>query len=136
MNQVNLIGRLAKDPEIRYTQEGTAWGSFTLAVDNNDKEKTASFITCKTFRQTAEVMEKWGMKGRLIGVSGHIKTGSYEKDGHKVFTMDVIVDRVEFLDKVEKHEQLAIKPEEPKKAEEAPKIPEGFSQITDEDIPF
>lgn len=130
MNVVILSGRLSKDPDVRYTQGGMCWASFTVAVSNPGKDKGTSFINCKAFEKTAESIEKNAYKGRLIGVVGRIQTGSYvAKDGHKVFTTDVMVDRVEYFDKKQE-----VQPDEIDKG--ASVQIEGFSQFTDDDIPF
>ena len=102
MNIVTLTGRLTKDPEIRYTQSGMCVAAFTIAVDRFTKEgKTADFPRITAFGKTAENMEKYCHKGMMLGVQGRIQTGSYEKDGKKVYTTDVMADRVEFLSKSE-----------------------------------
>ena len=99
MNNVFLIGRTTKDPEIRYSQNNLAISRFTLAVDRASKEKETDFISCIAFDKTAELMEKYVPKGRKVAIQGHIQTGSYEaKDGHKVYTTDVIVERLEFCE--------------------------------------
>ena len=99
MNNVFLIGRTTKDPEIRYSQNNLAIARFTLAVDRVSKEKETDFISCIAFGKTAELMEKYVPKGRKIAIQGHIQTGSYDaKDGHKVYTTDVIVERLEFCE--------------------------------------
>lgn len=102
MNTVNLIGRLTKDPEIKYTSSGIAICKFILAVNrdftNQNGEREADFITCTTFKKTAENLVNYQKKGSQIGVVGRIQTGSYEgQDGKRIFTTDVVVDRVEFL---------------------------------------
>ena len=106
MNKVVLIGRMARDPEVRYSQNDTsmAIARFSLAVDrrratNNQDGQSADFISCVAFGRTAEFIEKYFTKGRRIGVYGHIQTGSYtNKDGAKVYTTDVVVDEAEFVD--------------------------------------
>lgn len=103
MNTVNLIGRLTKDPELRYSPSGMAICKFTLAVNrdftNQNGEREADFITCTAFKKTAENLSNYQTKGSRIGVVGRIQTGSYEgQDGKRVFTTDVMVDRIEFLD--------------------------------------
>ena len=99
MNHVVLIGRTTKDIELRYSQNQTAIARFSLAVDRMSKEKGTDFISCIAFGKTAELLEKYVPKGRKIAVQGHIQTGSYDaKDGHKVYTTDVIVDRMEFCE--------------------------------------
>ena len=107
MNQWNGTGRLVKDPEIRYAngQNGQLCiASFNLAVDRRFKkegEATADFISCKAFGKTAEFIQKYFHKGMKMGVSGRIQTGSYEKDGQKRYTTDIIIEEVEFLEKKE-----------------------------------
>lgn len=101
MNNVILIGRLTKDPEIRYPQSGTATCRFTLAVDRPTKqgeEKKADFIGCVAFGATAENVSKYKIKGDPLAVRGRIQTGSYKnKDGQTVYTTDVIAENVEFI---------------------------------------
>src|SRR5690606_20661485 len=102
MNTVNLIGRLTKDPELKYTPSGMAICKFTVAVNrdftNQSGEREADFINCTAFKKTAENLSNYQTKGSQIGVVGRIQTGSFEgQDGKRVFTTDVIVDRVEFL---------------------------------------
>ena len=101
MNTVNLIGRLTKDPEeatIKSKDGDLLKVSFTLAVDRNKDE--ADFIRCYAFGKTAETIADYTGKGVRIGVTGHIRTGSYEDKETKktVFTTDVIVDRFDFAD--------------------------------------
>lgn len=124
MNQVILIGRLTRDPETRYTQEGMAIARFALAVDRQTKgEKKADFINILVFGKQAENCEKYLAKGRKVAIEGRIQTGSYTKDdGTKVYTTDVVASRVEFIDWGEKK----------KEDEEAP---QGFEAL-EEDIPF
>ena len=107
MNNWNGTGRLVKDPEIRYAdgQNGQLCiAAFNLAVDRRLKkegEATADFISCKAFGKTAEFIQKYFHKGMKMGVSGRIQTGSYEKDGQKRYTTDIIIEEVEFLEKKE-----------------------------------
>ncbi len=107
MNKAILMGRLTRDPEIRYTQgeNQMAVARFTLAVDRNRRsnrggdENTADFISCVAFGKTAEFMEKYIRKGTKIAMTGRIQTGSYtNKDGVKVYTTDVVVDEMEFAE--------------------------------------
>lgn len=98
MNNVVLMGRLTKDPDIRRTNDGTAIGRFTLAVDRMKKDE-ADFIGCVTFGKTAEFAEKYLKKGTKIAGSGRIQTGNYtNKEGQKVYTTDVILERLEFAE--------------------------------------
>lgn len=105
MNKVELIGRLTKDPDVRYTQgqNSTCIARFTLAVDRRfkrDGEADADFITCVAFGKTGEFIEKYFTKGMKIAISGRIQTGSYDnKDGYKVYTTDVVVEECEFVEK-------------------------------------
>lgn len=100
MNNVALIGRLTKEAAITTikTKDGNLLKAvFTLAVDRNADE--ADFIRCQAYGKTAEIVERYTAKGTRIGVTGHIKTDSYEhKDGYTVYTSDVIVDRFDFAD--------------------------------------
>ena len=105
MNNVVLTGRLTKDPEPRsiMTANGEMQAvNFILAVDRKtkkDEQNSADFIRCQAFSKTAEAICKYLHKGSKICIRGHIQTGSYEKqDGTKVYTTDVIVDHMEFLD--------------------------------------
>lgn len=105
MNKVILMGRLTRDPEVRYTQrdsDTSAVARFSLAVDRRfkrDGEQTADFINCVAFGKTGEFIEKYGHKGTKFVVEGRIQTGSYtNKDGQKVYTTDVVVEQVEFAE--------------------------------------
>mgnify|MGYP000649705285 FL=1 len=104
MNKVILMGRLVRDPEIRYTQgeNSMAVARFTLAVDRRfkrDNQPTADFISCICFRKTAEFVEKYCKKGTKLAVDGSWQTGSYtNKDGNKVYTNDCLVDNCEFAE--------------------------------------
>ncbi len=135
MNNVVLIGRLTKDPELRYIpQSETAVASFTLAVDRPlSKEKAADFIRIVAFGKTAELCERFLTKGRLVGVQGRIQTGSYKtQSGETRYTTEVYADRVEFLDRGDK----AVSGESDRKP--VPQVPEGFQALDedDDDIPF
>ncbi len=106
MNKVILMGRLTRDPEVRYTQgeKSMAVARYTLAVDrrgtrSNNGEQQADFINCVAFDKRGEFAEKYFRKGLRVLVSGRIQTGSYtNKDGQKVYTTDVIVEDQEFAD--------------------------------------
>ena len=136
MNNVSLIGRLTRDPEVRYTA-GTqmAVAKFTVAIDDGfGEKKRTNFIPVTVFGQNAENCEKYLAKGRLVGVQGKIQTGSYtNKDGATVYTTDVVADRVEFLEWGERNERSAAPRQSGMGGFDA--APEGFSAI-DEDIPF
>lgn len=137
MNKVILIGRPTNNPEVRYSQTAqgnTAIARFTLAVDRKfkkDGEASADFINCVAFGKNGEFAEKYLKKGTKIAVEGRIQTGSYEKDGKKVYTTDIVVEGYEFCES---------KGQEAPKAQEAPKsstdewlsIPDGI----DGELPF
>lgn len=103
INNVVLVGRLTKDPELRQTQSGVAVARFTLAVNrpfsNQNGEKQADFISIVVWRKQAENCAQFLHKGSLAGVQGRIQTGSYEgQDGKRVYTTEVIADNVQFLE--------------------------------------
>ena len=139
MNSVVLIGRLTRDPEVRYTggQNNMAVATFSVAIDRPVKqgqEKKADFPRVTAVGRQAENCEKFLAKGRLVGVQGRIQTGSYtNKDGRTVYTTDVVADRVEFLEWGNKNDSGGA--QQPAGAPEPPAAPEGFS-YSDDDIPF
>lgn len=99
MNKVIITGNLTKDSELRFTAgSGVAVTKFTLAVQKRKKEDGADFINCVWFGKGAESMAQYLVKGAKVGIVGRINTGNYEaKDGHKVYTTDVIVEELEVL---------------------------------------
>lgn len=111
MNNVILIGRIAKKPELEYTTSNMAVTKFILAVDRG-KDKGADFIRITAFDKQAENICRYMDKGRQIAIHGRIQTGSYEKDGKRIYTQDVISDRSEFLGKAEERPVEREKPEE------------------------
>ena len=102
MNSVQLIGRLTRDPEIRYTDGGASIAKFGIAVDRRFKQENgadADFINIVSFGKTAEFIEKYFHKGMKIALNGRIQTGSYtDKDGKKVYTTDIVAENVEFCE--------------------------------------
>lgn len=101
MNSVQIIGRLTKDPEVRYTNsaEPLAIARYTIAVDRGDKDKNTDFINCVALGKSGSFAEKYLHKGMKIAVEGRIQTGSYtDKDGNKRYTTDVLVNRHEFCE--------------------------------------
>ena len=120
MNKVILMGRLTRDPEVRYSrgEKSTAVGRYTLAVDRifkKEGEPTADFINCLAFGRIAELAEKYLKKGSRVIVDGRIQTGSYtDKDGRKVYTTNVVIEHQEFA--------------------ESKKTDDGFEEA--EDVPF
>lgn len=117
MNKVILMGRLTREPEIKYTQGNNAMcvARFSLAVDRKfkrDGEPTADFINCVAFGKTAEVLEKYCAKGTKLVVEGRIQTGSYtNRDGQKVYTTDIAVENLEFAESKANAEQNNSRPE-------------------------
>lgn len=103
INRAVLVGRLTNDMELRYTQSGTAVGSFNLAVNrqfkNADGDREADFVSCVIWRKAAESLANFTHKGSLIGVDGHIQTRNYEnKQGNRVYVTEIVVDNFSLLD--------------------------------------
>ena len=144
MNNVTLIGRLTKDPEVRYTADQMAIAKFTVAVDRFGKEKQADFIPVTVFGKQAENCEKYLVKGRKVAIQGRIQTGSYtNRDGATVYTTDVVADRVEFLEWGDRNERSgggsryqSSQPSNQGSADRDMGVPEGFQALQDDDIPF
>lgn len=143
MNKVILMGRLTRDPEVRYSQgERTMTiAKYTLAVDRRgrrsqgDNEQTADFINCVAFDRAGEFAEKYFRQGMRVLISGRIQTGSYiNKDGIKVYTTDIIVDDQEFADSkgVASGGQASSRPE-PADADGFVNIPDN---LEDDNLPF
>ncbi len=132
MNKAIIMGRPTKDPAITYAQGNQLMvARYTLAVDRVGKDKGADFISCVAFGKGAEFAEKYVKKGRKYLVSGRIQTGSYDaKDGHKVYTTDIIVESQEFADA----KDSPAAPTAPKKESDSfMAIPDG---VDDEGLPF
>lgn len=102
INQVVLVGRVVKELDLKYTQSGKAVARFNLAVNRDFKDANgdsqADFPSCQVWGKTAEVMADSLRKGSLIDVTGRIQTGSYEKDGQRIYTTDVVVEKFHFLE--------------------------------------
>jgi len=130
MNNVVLIGRLTKDPEIRYTQDGMAIANFNLAIDRPPKKdgtKEADFPKVIVFGKQAENCGKFLAKGMLAGIQGRIQTGSYtNKNGDKVYTTEVVAERVEFLEWKDKKDN----------AQQSSFDDMGFQPVDDAEVPF
>ena len=105
MNKVILKGVITRDIDLRYTKNEIAVARFIVATKRNTANKDgkyeSDFISCVAYQHNAEMINKYFSKGNGILVEGHIQTGSYEKDGKKVYTTDVVVERVEFVDKLQ-----------------------------------
>ena len=150
MNKVILMGRLTRDPEVRYSagENALAIARYTLAVDRRfrrDGEATADFISCVSFGRTAEFAEKYFRQGLKIIVSGRIQTGSYtNRDGQKVYTTEVVVEEQEFAESKAASDNYAAS--HPQTSSPAPSMPapgaasaDGFMNIPDgidEELPF
>ena len=103
LNSVSLTGRLTRDADLRYTQSGTAVGSFTLAVDRKFKskngERETDFVNCQIWRKSADNFANFTHKGALVGIEGHIQTRTYDNaQGQKVFVTEVIVENFALLE--------------------------------------
>lgn len=102
MNKVIIMGRLCGDPDVGTTNSGKKYARYRLAVDrpgkSADGQQTADFIPCIAWEKGADFAERWLTKGKRIMVEGRIQTGSYEKDGQKHYTTDIVVERHEFCD--------------------------------------
>lgn len=126
MNNVILVGRLTKDPDIRYTAKtNTAVATFNIAIDRMGDG--ADFPRVRVIGKQAENVEKYVKKGSMVGIEGRLETGEYESDGRKVYYTDVIANRVEFISTGKKHAENA--KQEPVEAQES------FESV-DEDVPF
>ncbi|WCF11578.1 single-stranded DNA-binding protein (plasmid) [Paenibacillus thiaminolyticus] len=102
LNKVVLIGRLTRDPELRYTPSGTATATFTLAVErsfsNSEGKREADFIPVVTWRRLAEIVANHVRKGNLVAVEGRIQVRNYEREGKRIYLTEVVADNVRFLD--------------------------------------
>ena len=126
MNKLVIAGRLTRDPEVRYSQEGTAIARYSLAVDRRGRDAGTDFIPCVAFNKGAEFAEKYLKQGTKMIIFGHIQTGSYTKqDGTKVYTTDVIVEEQEFAESKASGGNAAEREQKP--VEDA----NGFMQIPD-----
>lgn len=107
MNTVILMGRTTRDADIRQSagEKPMTIARFNLAVDRRGKDNGTDFINMVAFGKTAEIVEKYVTKGKKIVVRGHIQTGSYEKDGKKIYTTDVVAEEVEFAESKKTQEE-------------------------------
>lgn len=143
MNKAILMGRLTRDPNVRYTQgaESTCVARYTLAVDRRAKQEgqqSADFIGCVAFGRNGEFAEKYLKQGSKIVVTGHIQTGSYtNRDGNKVYTTDIVIEEQEFAESkaaAERNQQQEPQPQPQTETDE-----NGFMNIPDgldEELPF
>lgn len=144
MNSVELIGRLTRDPEVRYTSgSNMAVATFTIAIDRPTKageDKQTDFPRITVFGRQAETCEKYLKQGRMVAIQGRIQTGSYtNKNGDTVYTTDVVANRVEFIDWGDQHNQQQNQQRHSysaaaNKIEQTP-TQQSFEEIN-EDVPF
>lgn len=118
MNRVVLVGRLTRDPELRYTPNGTAVANFTIAANrpfkNQQGENEADFLNCVVWRKPAENLATYMKKGNLIGVDGRLQSRTYEdKDGKTVYVVEVVADNVQFLEPRGTQSSRGSAPQEP-----------------------
>ena len=142
MNKVVLIGRLTRDPELKFAAgSGTAISRFSVAINRQFKKEETDFINCIAFGKTAETISNYFTKGRQIALTGSIRTGSYDaQDGTKRYTTDVAVDSFEFVgSKDESHSSSSSAPKTAPQEDGASVLGEGqvdYLPIGDEDMPF
>lgn len=148
INRVILVGRLTKDPDLKYTPSGAAVARFTLAVNrtfsNAAGEKEADFINCTVWRKQAENTANFMKKGSLAGVEGRIQTGSYEgQDGKRVYKTEVVCDSVQFLEPKNSSPKSEERLEAPKQTKQEPNVVKGTDispkweeEVSDDDLPF
>lgn len=126
MNSVQLVGRLTRDPEIKYTDGGVTIARYSVACDRPTNKGEADFINCISFGKGGEFIEKYFRQGMRIGLTGRIQTGSYtNKDGQKVYTTDVVVEESEFC---ESKKDIQTQPEPAPEMD----VPDGL----EDDLPF
>lgn len=137
MNKIILIGRLTRDPEMRYSENSnTAIARYTLAVNRPFKQdggQEADFLPCVAFNKTAEFAEKYLFKGMRVAIEGRIQTGSYtNREGQKVYTTEIAVERQEFLEKRASKSQPDSNTDVNGREDSYMDIPDGI----DEELPF
>ena len=146
MNKVILMGRLTRDPEVKYSQgdNATAIARFTLAVERRikrDNEESADFINCVSFGRSAEFAEKYFRKGTKIVICGRIQTGSYtNKDGQKVYTTDIVIEEQDFAESKATSQQNnsgSVQNNSNSRQSQKPQPdPDEFMSVDDDDLPF
>lgn len=147
LNNVCIVGRLTKEPELRKTQSGVPFLRFNVAVDRIKKDDGADFIPCNAWRQQAEFLAQYADKGTMVGITGRITTGSYDdrETGKKVYTTDVTCERVCILESKKQRSDYPSNGTSMTLAEAGKNANEGFDigegtadpeQGTDEDVPW
>ncbi|MFK4915636.1 MULTISPECIES: single-stranded DNA-binding protein [Lactococcus] len=137
INNVVLVGRIVRDPELRFTPQNTAVATFTLAVNRRFKnakgEREADFINCVIWRQSAENLANWAKKGTLIGVTGSIQVRNYEnKEGQRVYVTEVLADNFQMLES--NHNKT--ESEQAKAKQDIDPFGGSPMEISDDDLPF
>ena len=139
MNTVNLVGRLTKDPELKYTSTGIATARFTIAVNRifkTEGQPDADFINCIAWRKQAEKLANFQKKGNLIGVIGRIQTGNYEKDGQRIYTTDIVSESIQFLEKKSDEQKPAQQPVQQNNYQQQPVQQNNALQVDSDHLPF
>lgn len=129
MNNVNIIGRLTRDVEVRKTSTNKSVSSFSIAVDNlakNEGEKTTSFFNCNAWNSVAETLSKYTRKGDRIALSGSLIQRNYEKNGEKISVVEINVNSITLIEN--KKENASVNSEN--------KSVENDNKINDDDLPF
>lgn len=137
INRVVIVGRLTRDPDLRYTANGVAVANFTLAVNrpfsNQQGNQEADFINCVIWRKPAENLTNYMSKGNLIGVDGRLQTRSYDgQDGKTVYVTEVLAASVQFLEAKKNQNRTNQETEQPNDSSNYNEAPE----ISDDDLPF
>lgn len=134
MNQIILIGRITADPELRTTQSGVNMVNFTIAVQrrykNDQGRYDADFIRCVAWRQTADFLHQYATKGRKVALTGELQSRTYDKDGQKRTLFEVVANNVELIDKRDAESR------DDRPAGAQPGSPSGFTEVTDDELPF
>lgn len=126
MNNVNIIGNLTRDVELRYTTDQKPIARFSIAVnDGYGEQKRTSYIPIVVFGKQAENADRYLSKGSKVAVNGRIQTGSYEKEGRTIYTTDIIASNIEFLSA----KQSA-------NGERKPDEPSGYTALSEDEVPF
>ena len=127
MNKIMITGRICRDLELKTLDSGTALTRFSVAVDRRFKKEgqpTADFFNCIAWGKTAELICQYMAKGSKIGIAGRLQTGSYDKDGAKVYTTDIVVEEMDFLDSKKD------------KVESTQSKGDAFEPVDDDELPF
>jgi single-strand DNA-binding protein len=148
MNRVVLVGRLVRDPnELRRSANNNAVISFTIAVDNRftkQEDRKADYVPCVAWSKTAEIVSQYARKGALVGVEGRLQSRNYEKEGQKIFVLELLVDNIQFLETKAVAEQRRAAeasspaPRSSPTKQAMPEVEDDSSQINlnDDDLPF